>query len=466
MNLQTETSSSLDLSHTFAGLTVDTHYEDLPVEARERAKQSIMDTLGVIIAASSLAPNVKPVIDLSLEMAGREEASVLGFGGKVPAMTAAFANGAMAHCLDFDDHAPEGHHPSSSIVPATFAVAERAGGVSGRELIVATALGQDMFLRLRRNVSWKQDWHLTTIVGVYSAAAAAARVMGLNRAQVVSALGIAGNQASGTMEMAYGTGSDLRGMYAGFVSMQATLSALMAEKGVVGPSSTFEGKAGFFNTYLAGGYDRARMIANIGKDFTGSSVQFKAWPSCGLTHSYIHAIASLMTERNLQPEDIDEIKVFVGDFQERLCTPIEDRRAPTVPVDAKFSIPYCVGVAAVRRTVRLADFTEQGLKDPRVLAAAAKVVAIPDPSGNWSAKLPYGRVQVTTHDGRTFERIGDKVPGESEAPMGWDYIIAKFTEAASFAYRPLPSASIERARDLILELERLDDATDIMRCLT
>lgn len=459
-------STSPDLSQDFATLTVETTYEAIPEAARERAKQSIMDTLGVIIAASALSPSVKPVIELSQEIGGREEASILGFEGrKVPALTAAFANGAMAHCLDYDDHAPEGHHPSSAIIPATFALAERAGGISGREMIAATAIGQDIFLRLRRNVPWKQDWHLTPVIGVFSTTAAAARVMGLNHAQVVGALGIAGSQAAGTMELGYGVGSDLRGMYAGFSAKQAVLSALMAERGVIGPGSIFEGKAGFFRTYFGGEYDRGGILKDIGRDYTGDSILFKAWPSCGMSHSYIHAMTGLMQAHDLRHEDIREIKVHVGDFAQTLCTPIEKRRAPTGPMDAKFSIPWCIALAAVRQTVQLGDFTDAALKDPEVLAVAAKVVPVPDPSANWSAKLPYGRVEVTMADGRSFERIGDNVPGEAEAPLGWDALIAKFSEAASFSQKPVASAAIGRVRDLIRELEHVDDASEVIRAL-
>lgn len=456
-----------DLSTHFADLTVNTRFDDIQEASCERAKQSILDTLGVIIAASSLAPNVRPVAEMCFAMGGKEEASILGFeGSKIPALNAAFVNGAMAHCLDFDDHAPEGHHPSSSIVPVIFALAERKGGVSGKEMIAATAIGQDIFLRLRRNVEWKQDWHLTTILGVFSATAAAARVMGLDHAQVISALGIAGTQASGTMELAYGTGSDLRGMYAGFISKQAVLSAMMAERGVMGPSSIFEGKAGFFATYLDNVYDREGMLKDIGKIFTGHEVLFKAWPSCGLTHSYIHATASLMSEQNMAPEEIREIRVHVGDFQERLCIPQETRRAPKVEVDAKFSIPWCVGVAAVHRTARLMHFTPEGMADPRVLSVAAKVVPVRDDGQNWGQRLPHARIEVTTNDGRHFERIGDKVPGEIETPMDWSYLIDKFREAASLSHKPLPADAVNRAQSLVLELETVDDATAIMRALT
>jgi 2-methylcitrate dehydratase PrpD len=199
-----------DISSDFAAFAAQARYEDLPADAIEGAKKSILDTLGVILAASGVEPAVRGVAELVRESGGRAESSVLGFGGKVPAAMAAFANGAMAHCLDFDDHAPEGHHPSSSIVPAALAVAERRGGVSGRDLIAAVAAGQDMFLRLRRNVGWKQDWHLTTVLGVFSATASACRVLGLDADRTVNALGIASMQSCGTMELAYGVGSDPR----------------------------------------------------------------------------------------------------------------------------------------------------------------------------------------------------------------------------------------------------------------
>ena len=150
-----------DLSREFAAMVADTQYANLPASAIEGAKKSILDTIGVIMGASGVEPSIRGVVELVRETGGTPESTVLGFGGRAPALMAAYANGAMAHCLDFDDHAPEGHHPSSSIVPASFALAERAGGISGREMIAAVAAGQDMFLRLRRNVACELTCHGT-----------------------------------------------------------------------------------------------------------------------------------------------------------------------------------------------------------------------------------------------------------------------------------------------------------------
>ncbi|QDL38611.1 MmgE/PrpD family protein [Rhodoferax sediminis] len=457
--------TSTDLSSDFAHFAAETRYEDLPAAAVEGAKKSILDTLGVILAASGVEPAVHGVAELVREGGGRAESSVLGFGGKVPAVMAAFANGAMAHCLDFDDHAPEGHHPSSSIVPAALAVAERRGGVSGRNLIAAVAAGQDMFLRLRRNVSWKQDWHLTTVLGVFSAAASACRVLGLDADRTLNALGIASMQSCGTMELAYGVGSDLRGMYAGFSTKGAVLAALLAEKGTTGIRSVFEGKAGIFNVYFEGKYDRAKMLRGLGTDYDGGSILFKPWPSCGASHGFIHATLGLMGEHKLALSDIAEIRVNVGDFQQQLCEPIASRRRPATPADAKFSIPFCVAVAATRGAVKVSDFFGANLQDPQVLAAAEKVVPVVDRGFDWKGHLPKGRLDIVTRDGRTLSRVGDNVPGDAECPMDWDYLFDKFRDCASLAAVAPSAAKIRQAQEMARHLEALDDATELLRVL-
>ena len=342
------TATRLDLVNDFADLFASTRYEALPRAAIDAAKKSVLDTIGVILAASGVEPAVRGVIDLVRESGGRPESSILGFGGHASAVMAGLANGAMAHCLDFDDRTAQGHHPGSSLVPAVLAVAERKGGVSGRQMIAAVAAGQDMFIRLRRNVGWKQDFHLTTVLGVFSAAGAAARVLGLSRSQILNAFGLASMQSCGLSEMQYGVGSDLRGMYAGFVTQGAVLAALLAQKGVGGIQTLFEGKAGVFNVYFDGDYDREGMLRDLGKEYMGASMLYKPWPACGVAFTYIHATLELMRAHALKATDIEQIRVYVGDYQYQLCVPLESRRSPTTLVDARFSIPFCVGIAAAR----------------------------------------------------------------------------------------------------------------------
>lgn len=454
-----------DLVEHFASFVAETSYAKTPPAAVEAAKKSILDTFGVILAASGTEPAVRGLVELVQEGAGRPESSIFAFGGKAPAIMAAFANGAMAHCLDFDDQTPWGQHASSSIVPAAFAVAERIGGVSGEDMIAAVAAGQDIFARLRCNVGWKKDWNLSPVVGVFAAVAAAGHLLRLTREEMVNAFGIATMQSSGLMELVAGTGGNVRGMYAGFSAKGAVLAVLLAQKGVTGVPTVFEGPYGFFNTYFDGRYDREAILKGLGKDFLGSGTLYKLWPTVGTAHSHIHAMIQVLNENNLDLTDVEAIRLHVGDYHELMCRPLEERRAPATLVDAKFSLPFLVAVAAVNRGVRVSHFTDEGLKDPRVLAVAQKIALIGDESLDWKLELPPGRVEIATSDGRVFQKVGTGVPGNPEAPLDWDAIGQKFRDCATVAVKcPAPEqlATLER---LVRGLESVSDVVELVRAL-
>lgn len=450
-------------------MVAESTYDTLPASAIDGAKKSILDTVGVIMGASGVEPAVRGVVEIVREAGGTPQSTVLGFGGKAPALWAAYANGAMAHCLDFDDHAPEGHHPSSSIVPTVLALAERAAAagkpVSGRTMITAVAAGQEVFMRLRRNVESRKDWHLTTILGVFGAAAAGARLLGLSATGVGDAFGYAGMQCCGTMEMMYSTGTPQRGLYAAFSTKGALLAVLMAERGITGVQTMFEGKAGLFNVYLGGKYDRAGMMADLGKSWCAGEILFKPWPSCGVSHGFIHSVMTLMKEHRLGIDDIKEMRVNAGDFGIELCTPIDERRAPKTSADAKFSIPFCVAVAATHGWPKVEHFFGSGLTDAAVLAAAQKVVPVPDASFDWNGTLPKGRLDIDTVDGRTFSMIGEAVPGDAECPMSWDYLYDKFESTAKLAAVPPSLEQLRVAQEMMRHLETQDDAAAFMRLL-
>jgi 2-methylcitrate dehydratase PrpD len=462
----TTRSASPDLVHKLAQCVVGTRYAALPDAAIEAAKKSIIDTFGVILAASGREPAVRGVIELVREDGGRPESSVLAFGGRTSAEMAAFANGAMAHGLDYDDQTLWGQHASSSIVPAVFALAERRGGVSGQDLIAAVAAGQDLFARLRCNVGWRKDWNLSSVLGVFAATAASGRALGFSGDRMVAALGIASMQSSGIMEMVAGTGSDLRGLYAGFSAKGAVVATLLAEKGIGGIDRLFEGEYGVFNTYFGGRYDVDGILKDLGRDYRGAFTLYKAWPSVGTSHSHIHATIELVTQHDIAPDEIAEIVVHAGDYHALMCEPLEVRRTPTTLLDAKFSLPFLVAIAAVRRGMGLGDFTDAALRDERIRVAAQKVVPVRDADLDWKLELPPGRVTITTRDGRCFDRTGTAVPGSLEAPMSWDDIGRKVRDCAAAAIAPPPADRVESALCLARDLEHLDDATELLRVLT
>ena len=181
-------SMTQDLGLDLARYSIETRYEDLPQDAVDAAKKSILDLLGVTLAAREIEPVAGKILDYIQVAGGTPECTVPGLEERLPAAAAAFANGALTHCLDFDDLTPWGAHATSSILPAALAIAERKGGVSGRELITAVAIAQDMFARMRRNVDWTKDWNISTVFGVFAATAAAGRLLGCQRSRTARCL--------------------------------------------------------------------------------------------------------------------------------------------------------------------------------------------------------------------------------------------------------------------------------------
>ena len=184
----------------------------------------------------------------------------------------------------------------------------------------------------------------------------------------------------------------------------------------------------------------------------------------GIAIMMVVDLSSSMDARDMVEEDrsINRLDVTKDVFR---CVPLESRRSPTTLVDAKFSIPFCVAVAAARQQVKISDFAGDALKDPHVLALAQKVVPVQDSRFDWKMTLPDGRVEIVTRDGRRLERIGNNVPGDASAPMTWEQVTEKFRDCASFAATPLSTDNIRRAQQLARNLEELDDATELLRAL-
>ena len=332
-------------------------------------------------------------------------------------------------------------------------------------MIAAVAAGQDIFARLRCNVGWRKDWNLSTVLAVYAATAAGARVAGLTAAQTSAAMGIASMGSSGIMEMVAGRGSDLRGLYAGFSAKGAVLGVLMAQQGISGIDRLFQGTYGVFNSYFAGQYDRAAMLQGLGTEFLGSGTLFKRWPCVGTAHSHMKAAIDIVTDNNLAPHDIAAIRLHVGDYHDLMCQPLAERSAPATLADAKFSLPFLVAVATVRRGMSVTDFTAAGLHDPDILATARKISLVTDPALDWKLDLPLGRVEITTYDGRHWLREGRMVPGNADNPLTWDQLRGKFRECAAVSAQPPAADKLAQAENMAQYLETLDDATELIRLL-
>ena len=456
-----------DVVHTLATHIVRSNFADLDAEAVAITKKSILDTLGVMAAASGITPECRLLVDLITEAGGKEESTIIGYGARVPAWMAAFANGAMAHSLDYDDlyyEAPV--HPSSPVVSAALAIAERVGRVSGRQFITAVALGNDLTCRMGLGMRWKMDWNPTTVLGAFGAAAACGKLLGLDKNQMVSALGIALSEAAGTQEMRYSVGNHLGGLRDGYPARGGVLSALMAQRGILGPENCFEGRAGLFKVYFGGDFNRDTLTAGLGEKYQGAEVSFKAWPTCGTSHVYIDAALRILARHDLDAQDIRAITLYAGDFAMLHCQPLEQRRRPLTSPDAKYSIPFAVALAAAKRRVTIDDLTPEAIHEPGVLAMARKVNVRADARFNAAHGEPPGQQEIVTTQGRSYAKELEFGYGHHKNPISTEDLIRKFRDCVAHAARPVSGAAADQVVETVMALEAASDVGQIIRLLS
>ncbi|MDH5537557.1 MAG: MmgE/PrpD family protein [Betaproteobacteria bacterium] len=451
-------------------------FDALPRELVDMIKQCVLDTLGVAIGASTLAPEAAILADYVRDLGGKPEATILGFGGKAPAPWAAFVNGSLGHMLDYDDMGESGH-PGIVTIPVALAVAEKMGGVSGRELIAAVAAGTDVMTRLSRAIDvpdWTitEGWFATQLIGFVAGAATAGRLLGLDEEQMENALGIGFNQMSGTRQMAEGAATHMRSMQAGFSGQGAVLAAELARRGIIGSKAFVEGRYGFFRTYIRGCEpDWDGIVDGLGVKFPLLEKHgFKVWPACAYTRTTNAAILALRQQHGLKPGDVESITIVGGTGgTQQLCEPLAAKRRPKVSIDGKFSIPFTTAVMMAKGNVTLRDYTEAGLRDPDVLAMADRIgyrpAAQPVTGKGGSADVSATSVEIVTRDGRTLEHRAASVPGDPKNPVGWERLEAKFRDCVSFSAKQVAAGNVDRAAKTIRALENEPDATAVLGLL-
>ena len=450
-------------------------YDDLPGELVALLKQCVLDTLGVSIAASTLAPEARILRDYVSESGGAQVATIWGFGGKAPAAAAVFVNGSLGHMVDYDD-VGAGGHVSIVTIPVAFALAEQLGGVSGRDFLAAIAAGTDLHTRLNSGIripDWTmtEGWFPTQLFGYLSGAAAAAKLKGADAATIENAFGIAFTQMGGSRQMAVGEATHLRSMQAGFSGQGAVLAADLAARGIVGSKEVLEGRYGLYRTYVRTDADWDAVLGGLGKTFPLLDLHgFKVWPACGYTRPTNTAIRTLRERHALRPEDVESITVVGGTGATQLLSePLDAKRRPKLAIDGKYSIPFTSAVMMVKGNVTLRDYTEEGLRDAQVLAMAQRVSYRLDPSG----ELPVGghsalsrpTVEIRMRDGTVHALRPDGVPGDPSHPVSDELLEAKFRDCVSFSATPIPAQNVDRAIERIRDLENVEDVSEIVRLL-
>jgi 2-methylcitrate dehydratase PrpD len=445
-----------------------TRYEDIPAAAVEAVKKEVLDSLATALGGSSKA-GVGELVDMVKEWGGSKQSTVIAYGFKCPAPNAAQVNGTMIHALDYDDgHQVALVHIGCVAVSTAFAAAERMGKVSGKELIAAIALGGDFMARLglasKPGASaLASGWHPTTLFGFLGAAAIAGRIMGLDEEKMINALGLAYHQCGGAGS-GVGDGALAKRMGPGLAAKAGITSALMAERGITGERDPLEGRTGLFKTYMGGDYDPRILTADLGKKFEGVNIGNKPYPCCGLTHACIDAALALTARHDIKVDRIKDITVYGGQPVYGLSQPPEIKKAPRTIIDAQFSVPWVVATALVRGKVTVDDFTDESIKKPEILKLAQKINTRLEPAMNRHGVGPGG-VTITMQDGTEYTEEVEHCLGSVARPMNFEDVTKKFRECAACSIKPLPADTVDKVIGMVGRLEKLNDATEIIRML-
>lgn len=423
--------------------------------AIEHAKRHLIDVLGVGVLGSA-QPMPRRALDGIVAIPGSSgNISVWGSDVTLTASYAAMANGIACHVLDFDDTHTEGIvHGSAILAPAVLALGTELKA-TGAELITAFVVGWEVAARIglaAQGTIHDRGYHTTSIAGVFGAAAAAGKLLGLPADQLVHALALAGSQACGINE--YQTnGSSSKILHTGWAAHAGIVAAYLARAGMTGPLSIFEGSMGLLQVYGdAARVAPAALTGGLGERWEMTRVGIKPYPCCHFLHAFIDCARSLKAA-GLKPDDIAGIECMVPEIEVALvCEPLEFKRVPISPYAAKFSLPYAVAAALIDGEVSHRTFTAEAVTRPAALELAARVAyRVTAPEETTFPRYFPGWLKASLRDGSCLEERIDINLGTPENPLSRLALEQKFRDNASAV---LPAAQVEQLLASVWSLEQ------------
>ncbi|NQV99315.1 MAG: MmgE/PrpD family protein [Rhodospirillales bacterium] len=435
------------IAELFSTWASTVHSDLLPDAVVSKASHSLLDVAGLCLAARNL-DYVSAVVN-ACESSGR--ATAIGHSGALDMAGAALVNGTAIHGEDFDD-TYEGTpvHPGAVILPTVLAAGEvhnRTGG----DALAGYAVGCELLCRLAvvaPTAIHRAGFHPTAVLGTFGAAAAASVTLGLNAHQMTNALGIAGSMASGIIEY-LAEGTSTKRLHPGWAAQSGLKAALLAKNGFDGPRTVFEGQHGFFFGFSAPQIktDFSQITDGLGSDWRMTGLAFKPYACGTMCQPFVDCAIQL----SKQGIDLDRVAAIVCEVGEgtvhRLWEPLAEKRRPTTPYSAKFSVPYAVAVGLLSGVAGLDQFTEQNIKDPKILSLASKISYNIDPDDGYPANYS-GHIRMTMEDGKVHEIRQPHLRGGAHEPLSDEELRAKFRANAAVGEFPA---------DLTAELENWCD---------
>ncbi|MDH5536095.1 MAG: MmgE/PrpD family protein [Betaproteobacteria bacterium] len=440
----------MEVTRTLAKFVVEHSYENIPEKVRHEAERSFLNWVGCAVGAAR-HETVENALAALAPFSGPAEATVLGRGDRLDIMLAALMNGITSHTFDFDDtHLKTVIHPSGPVASAILALAERKP-VSGKDFLHAFILGVEVECRIGNSVypqHYDVGWHITGTAGVFGAAAAAGRLLGLTDQQMVWALGIAATQASGLREM---FGTMCKPFHPGNAARNGLLAALLAKSNFTSSNQGIEAKRGFANV-LSTVFKPKEITERLGETWEISLNTYKPF-ACGIViHPAIDGCVQLKKEHKLIGDEIESIALKTHP----LVLELTGKKTPQVGLEGKFSVFHSAAAAIIHGAGGEAQYSDACVRDPKVIALRDKVSATVDKT------LHEDQVRITMKlkSGRTLEKYVEHAVGSLAQPMSDADLEAKFKGLADGVLARLETENLMR---LAWDIAKLKDAGEVAR---
>jgi 2-methylcitrate dehydratase PrpD len=447
-----------------ARFVVGLRLDDVPAPVVAKASLLALDTLGNALAAAR-EDFGRAVLGVAERLGGAPESTLLGTPARVAAANAVLANATLAHGLDFDDTREDAIVHTGCVAVTTALAAGEAVGAGGRAVLESLIAAVEVMCRVGLAVPGAlhaRHFHPTSITSSFAAAAAAARLYKLSEDQLVHAFGICGSQAAGIIE--YLTdGSWTKRLHPGWGAHAGVIAAQLARAGFTGPETVLEGSHGLYAAF-AGGHDAKRLdglLESVGRTWELDELTLKPYPCGSIAQPYMDCAVRL--RERVRPAEIAAIRcrTAAGPVP-RLWEPLSGKHAPPNGYAAKFSLPYLVASILVRGRAGLAEFADDAVRDPEVLAVARRVTYALDATIDYPRQF-VGDVEITLADGRVLRERQDRPRGGPDAPLTRREIEAKFRGNAALA---LPAGRIDDAIRAIDGLVADGPLTDLLASVT
>lgn len=420
----------MNLTEKFAQFIVETHFEDLPEATAAVAGERLLDTIGAMIAGRAGWIYGDQLLQ-AVEPLGSGNMCPIGPGRKkvFPLARVAMLNATFAHAVELDDgHKYAGVHAGAVVVPTALALGEGLNA-SGREILTAIVLGYEVVYRLAVAQSPElidHGFHPSAVCDTAGAMAVAGKLLKLDEKQLASGLGMAGLQASGLMEATV-SGQQSKCVMVGNAAFAGISCAYIAQAGLEGCLSTFEGKSGLFRA-MSKELTEEQVTTGLGESYLISDTYSKFYPTCRHSQPAIEAVLDLAREHAIDPQEVACVAVGTHRVAYDLTGRIQ---APQNSGEARFSIAYGVAAALIDRGVTVLHLKESAYTDPKYLLLARRVhVTIDSTVDALYPKKRGAKVKITLRSGESFEKECYDLKGSPQNPVGLSELIGKFEAGA------------------------------------